>query len=113
MRAISIFMACWSSIVWFRTFFLLPVKTVPRDLPQNYDLRRETPFAAVRKKSGKYEETVKLRSGIGIGLGLFWVFGPETKTRDEIFGSKILNSVSGWALGFVLGFGTQPNPDYL
>ena len=62
MRAISIFLACWSSIVWFRTFLLLPVKTIPRDLPENYDLRRETPCAKIRKKSAKYEETVNLKS---------------------------------------------------
>ena len=38
------------------------MKTIPRDLPENYDLRRETPCSKIRKKSAKYEETVNLKS---------------------------------------------------
>lgn len=41
----SISLAVISSVIWIRSFFLMPMKAIPRDLPEGYDVSNETAVA--------------------------------------------------------------------
>ena len=42
LQTCSIILASLSSIIWIRSFFLMPAKAIPRELPENYDVSKET-----------------------------------------------------------------------
>ena len=56
LKTISIGLASLTSIAWFRTFFLLPVKSVPRELPVDYNLQKENIVSTTLNKKDVIDE---------------------------------------------------------
>ena len=64
LEAISIGLAILVLIPWFRTFFMMPKKTMPREVDSDYDLRKSTVIACCKKMSDKEVELQRMKEGI-------------------------------------------------
>ena len=62
LEAISIGLAILVLIPWLRTFFMMPKKTMPREVDSDYDLRKNTVIAC--RMSDKEVELQRMKDGI-------------------------------------------------
>jgi len=70
LRTLSISLAGMSIIAWIRTFVLLPIQVVPRELPKNYDLSEQNFISKTcckaKEKEIENEEETALKSKVEI-----------------------------------------------
>ena len=84
LKSIQIALTALSLIQWTRSLFFLPVYTVPRELPEDYDLGKNVLFAkrskvAAEQNYNQVEMQEKSSNQVGERLGLLTELKNEVK----------------------------------